>query len=415
MTDRARGTTYDWPAFIRDNIGELADAQSLQVEIRDDLTDTVQTGFPQDLSGTIVHDGVGMYHVPWAIPVDQELGLYYAYWTGTVDGVAVAGVDTLNVVLPGTIDASLEGPGFSYLTPERLRTLRLGVSWTNWSDLELAELIADASAEANAYCNVPLEGSFSFLGGTVTEEHTWRLPDHPYDPGQTRIYPRVANVISVDEVQLQLSANTYQTIPASSFVVNNLEGWVELSALVLAPGIFGISFFIFPLAALERPMVRLGVTYGKTWEHANERLYPIAEGSRTYQAPDGFWTAAAPELAGAGVSVSPDDYTIDRASGQVTFAEGAVPDAPVTANYVTRLDRDVARATGLICGFMANRTTGPSKLLIGGATSIKAGEISISRNVPGRSLREGSVIEDLAHDVPGAARLLNGHRFMRIA
>jgi hypothetical protein len=290
---------------------------------------------------------------------------------------------------------------------------RLGVNLSAWSDLELAELISEATEEVHAYCNVPLEGNFSFLGGTVQEEHTWRLPDNPYDPGQTRIYPRVRDLITVDEVQLQLSANTFQTIPTSAFVVNNLEGWIELSALVLSPGIFGISFFIFPLAALERPMVRITVTHGKTFEWT-ERMYPIAVDSLTYQAPDGFWVDdPAPVITGNGVTIASSGYDIDYDSGQVTF--DTTPAAPVVAAYTTRLDRAFALATGHIAAFLASKSSGPGKLLLGGATSVKAGEISITRNIPGRSIAAGSVIEDLAHDVPAAARILNGHRFIRIA
>ena len=289
------------------------------------------------------------------------------------------------------------------------------MSWTGWSDLELAELINDASAEVHAYCNVPLEGSFSFLGGSVAEEHTWRLPDNPFDTGQTRIYPRVMNIVSVDSVQLQLSANTFQTIPASSFVVNNVEGWLELSALVLNPGIFGISFFIFPLAALEKPVVRVNLTYGKKWDRVRERMYPIESGGRIYQAPDGFWLND-PEITGAGIEIDPGDYTIDRASGQVTFTEETdLPLAPVVVSYTTRLDREIAKAAGFICRFLASKTRGPGRLLLGGAATVKAGEISISRAMPRGIVGGGNVIEDLAHDVPEAARMLNGHRFFRIA
>jgi len=155
------------------------------------------------------------------------------------------------------------------------------------------------------------------------------------------------------------------------------------------------------------------LTYGKTWQRVNERMYPIADGSLTYQAPDGFWTSSAPVLAGAGVEVDSSDYTVDRDSGQVTF--DVTPTAPVTATYVTRVDREIAKATGFISRYLASKTRGPGRLLLGGAATVKAGEISISRAIPRGIVGGGNVIEDLAHDVPEAARMLNGHRFFRIA
>lgn len=410
MPNVARGTTYNWPAYVRDGLGALSDPQELQVEVRD-ANNIVQAGFPQDLSGTIVQDGTGQYHVPWVIPVDQALGEYRAYWTGSLDGRPLAGVDMITVVLTATEPD--DTPGMSYLTPERLRTLRVGVDFSSWSDLELAELITDAGVEIHSYCLAPLEGDFSFLGGTVTEEHTWRLPDHPFDGGQTRIYPRHWPVIEVTEVRMQLSANTYQTIPVSSFVKNDVERWIELSALVLTPGVFGISFFIFPLVALDRPVLRVTLDYGKTWERT-ERLYQVGD-SLTYQAPDGFWTTSVPTVTADGVTVDSGLYSVDRSSGQITFLdENDVPAGTMVISYVTRLDRDIAKAAGAICGFLGARQTGPGRLLIGGVSRVRAGEVELSRGSTA-TRSSGTLIEDLAHDVPAAARALNGHRFWRIA
>lgn len=409
MPNVARGTTHDWPAYTRNGSGTLTDPTELQVEVLD-ANDVVQAGFPQDLSGTIVHDATGQYHVPWAIPPNQLAGVYHANWTGVLDGGPISGTDEITVVLPGSVNVESSG-GSSYLTPERLKTQR-GVSWVGWSDLELAELISEAGAEIHAYCNVPLEGQFSFLGGQVTEEHTWRLPDHPFDGGQTRIYPRVWPVVEVLEVSMQLSSNTYQPIPIDAFVKNDVERWIELSALVLTPGVFGISFFVFPLVALNRPILRVTMTHGRTWERT-ERMYPVAEGSLTYQAPDGFWTSSTVTISDDDTIVDPGDYAVDAPSGQVTFVNPPV--GRVSASYSTFLARDIAKASSIICNYVAARLGGPGRLLLGGATNVKVGEISISRTVPRGIVGGGDVIEDLAHDVPAAARLLNAYRFWRIA
>jgi hypothetical protein len=101
VTQVARGSTYTWTATVRDGNRDLADAADLTFTIADPDGDEL-TGFPEAIP-PIVRDSLGEYHYDWAIPAGQELGTYNADWAGTVDGLAIGGSDSVEVIDAGTI------------------------------------------------------------------------------------------------------------------------------------------------------------------------------------------------------------------------------------------------------------------------------------------------------------------------
>jgi len=109
----AQGGTYTWTATIRDGNGDLADCADLALTIADPDGE-VLTGFPVS---SFVHVGLGEYTYEWDVSSTAQLGVYDADWSGTVDGLAVGGSDSVEVVEAGSIT-----DGLTYATPLDLQT-----------------------------------------------------------------------------------------------------------------------------------------------------------------------------------------------------------------------------------------------------------------------------------------------------
>jgi len=115
MANVAQGGTYIWTATIRDGNGDLADCADLALTIADPNGDEL-AGFPV-VAPAIVRLSLGEYSYEWDVASDAVLGVYDADWAGTVDGLAVGGSDSIEVVVAGTITS-----GLSYATRLDLRT-----------------------------------------------------------------------------------------------------------------------------------------------------------------------------------------------------------------------------------------------------------------------------------------------------
>jgi hypothetical protein len=300
----------------------------------------------------------------------------------------------------------------SYITPDRFKTMRTGAKTDGIPDIELAEVIADASAIADAYCNVPTTPvPHSFLGGSIVgEEHIWKYPDNVWDPGTRRIYLFHAPVRQVTAVTLAVAADATASLPPEQFVVNNQERWIEVTSLAIASnsGLFGVTGWIVPLGGLSDPVARVDYSYGDIFSSIDERAYAVDDTNLTFQTANGFWlvdndhevTVTANDL-----DVTPD--STDRETGRVTFA--SAPDLPVRVSYSYRCKPDVARATGHITAALLSASKRQSQLG-GGVTQLRVGEIMIQRHAPAKE-----VAQYLDQAVPEAALLLAGHRFWWMA
>jgi len=105
MANVAQGGTYTWTATIRDGNGDLADCADLALTIADPDGDEL-AGFPVE-APDIVRNGLGEYQYEWDVSVGADLGIYDADWSGTVDGLAVGGSDSVQVVQAGSITEGL--------------------------------------------------------------------------------------------------------------------------------------------------------------------------------------------------------------------------------------------------------------------------------------------------------------------
>lgn len=386
--------------------GDPADATVLSVTVLDPL-EAIVPGFPIDLAG-LVHDGTGAYHYDWIVDSMQPVGTYKAVWLGaTVDG-PVTGEEEWIISLPGTIGFGTAGPiPDAYLSPGRYGLMRQGSKLP--SDIEMVNVLQEASAMVDAYCVVPRE--FTFFGGTVTnEEHRWRYPLTNTDVGQRRLYPlRKPLLEPIISLQIEVSAGAFAELPASSLVVNTIENWVEVTSLALASssGLFGVTGWVVPIGGLANPLALLSYNYGKAYAATDRKLVLTSvAGGKTFQAPHGSWTSDTVVVRANGTVVDPAGahaYTVDLEDGWVVFT-GTVPTGILTVSYVHLLPREIPLATAMIASHLLGDAALRAKGMQGLA-QVKAGEISLSK---GRAMPTGA---DLDVTVPDAALLLAGYRF----
>jgi hypothetical protein len=139
MANVAQGGTYIWTATIRDGNGALADCADLALTIADPNGDEL-AGFPVT-APAIVHLGLGEYTYEWDVAALADLGVYDADWSGTVDGLAVGGSDSVQVVQAGSIASE----GLTYATLLDLQTTlqRTGVDDEEWITSQAEAALVD--------------------------------------------------------------------------------------------------------------------------------------------------------------------------------------------------------------------------------------------------------------------------------
>lgn len=303
-----------------------------------------------------------------------------------------------------------------YLTPDRLRTMKTGASLSGYSDLELADLIAEASAIVDAFCNLPLTPKpGSLRGGVVVgEQHRWDYSLYGWDQGTRRVFPFNTPIRSVQQLRLLVAAGAVAEIPSNTLVINNTERWVEVTALAIASnsGLFGVTGWIVPIGGLNNPMAELDYTYGNILDETDERAYPIATGEkRIFQVGHGFWVVDddhTPTVTADGTLVDDSDYTLDPEVGRVTF--NADQTGVVRVTYSHELDRNVPSATAYVCAHLSGVSKGRERGLGAGVNKIRVGEITIDRSMSAKEA--GSLLEQA---VPEAALLLTGHRIIWVS
>jgi hypothetical protein len=137
----AQGGTHLWTATIRDGNGDLADCPDLALMLADPDGNTV-AGFPVE-APAVVRTGLGEYEYEWAVGALADLGVYDADWSGTVDGLAVGGSDSVQVVQPGSIFTRAQ----SYATLVDLQTSlqRAGTDDDQWVIDQMETALVDAT------------------------------------------------------------------------------------------------------------------------------------------------------------------------------------------------------------------------------------------------------------------------------
>jgi hypothetical protein len=298
--------------------------------------------------------------------------------------------------------------------------MRHGAKLTGFSDLDLAELLGDAKAVVDSYCNMPIGGSF--LGGIVVgEQRPWKYPTAPVgEVGSRRVFPRLRPVQSVQGLRLVVGSEASASLPVDSLVIEQKRNFVEVTSasIVGSSGLFGVTGWVVPFGGLQQPIAEIDYTYGWSFD-ADDRLYPVGESVNILQAPNGHWIEDAedpPMILIGGVEltryVDPDadplvaNYVIDYEEGRVTLTDD--PEGTVRAVYRHKLPREIVSASSLVAADLL----GASKLVAKGMSGVRrltAGEISIERESASR------LGQSLDVTLPHAALMLAGFRYWSMA
>lgn len=288
-----------------------------------------------------------------------------------------------------------------YVTPERFRTMGLGIDLTNIDDVEIRSALARASATVESYCNVPLiPQRHDFRGGTITAEmHEWTIDQYERSVHPLRFWPWHQPVRTVTSFRIYSTPNVYTEISDDEVFINNSAGFIEASSLKLTQyGIFG-SGVITALVGLWNPQAVVSYTYGYRFAVSRETLEPTD--AALYRAQNQWWDEDATTTVYKNGVEQTTDFTIDYDEGTVTFDDPLAATDVVTCDYTYKLPWQIAHAVGIIAADDLGETQLRSRGMAG-VDTLTVGEITIRRSAaPGQRGGTATVVA-----VPQAAQNL---------
>jgi hypothetical protein len=300
-----------------------------------------------------------------------------------------------------------------YLTPERFKTMGLGVDLSDVEDVAVRSAITRATAQINAACAVPrVPQAHDFRGGIITgERHDWVI-DQYERPHPNRVYLNHWPIKSVERIDIWSDNHNRISIDVSQVVINNSGGYIEISSLLLTQyGVFGVG--IVPYIGLFNPIVEVDYTYRHEFSVVDEIADPVD--ARTYQTQSQFWLAGAPVTVKIdGTVVSASDYAVNAKEGWIVFDTNQAADIEVTVSYTFTLPWEVSQACAIIVADDLGESDLRSKGMAGlDQIRVRSGggaEVELRRQrQSGESGKEGSLMDDMPD---AAARLLYGFSFI---
>jgi len=249
----------------------------------------------------------------------------------------------------------------------------LGVALDDLESFEIRSKLLAASAKVDSVCNVPrMPQPYSFRGGTITDEIQYWNPGNFYYPMQRQFFLRHKPVKEVTSLRVYVTNTQYQSFPVEELVVGP-TGILEIASIALSPyGIFGGA--VVPNLGVGKPIAKISYTYGYQFISAEEILDPTD--ALTYSAQNQFWDDSDVAVSVDGALADPDDYTVDRTEGAITF--NSAPDGVVQATYGYTLPYDIAQATGMLAAANMAEVDLYAKGL-GSARRLRVGEIEVDR------------------------------------
>jgi len=266
-----------------------------------------------------------------------------------------------------------------YVTPERFKTMGLGVDLDDVEDFELRATLSRASARVNTLCAAPnLPQPHDFRGGTVTDEqHPFRLGYGPFEGAQREVFLFHWPVRTVGTLRVDLTNTQYISFTDDQLYVRNKS--VEIISLAMTVnGLFGSA--LVPIIGLREPRCLVDYVYGYEIVVSEEQI--DATDGLMYRAQNQFWTAADVVLK-VGGAVQSTGFTIDRVEGTVTFDAPQAANSVVTVSYVTKLPPEIAMATALLAAASFSEREDRSRGM-SGLRRLTVGEITLERDVAPR-------------------------------
>lgn len=288
----------------------------------------------------------------------------------------------------------------AYLSTNRYLSGGYGIDTTGYTRASLRNILVRATTSVNRYCGAPSQPqAFDFRGGVVTgEQHQWPYVDRLLmAAGSRRVYLNQRPVQTVTQFVLRMAKNyTYTIDPATSLVVNSIEGYAEVVAL--APNIIGY----FPIGwnfGLWNPIAEVDYTYGWTFDVVGDECE--AETTKLFTASHGNWSATAPIVYIDNVVVAPGDYNINTDDGSVLFDTAPTPGTTVTVDYTYTLPDAISQATGIIATALIAESRVAQRGMIG-LQSLRVAEVAITALQPGQMTSRNGVT------IPASAASLLG-------
>ena len=210
MSRVAQGGTETLDALIRDGNGDLSDCSDLSLTITDPDGD-VLAGFPVE-APAIVRDSLGNYHFVWEVGGAATLGVYDIDWAGTVDGLAIGGSDSIEVVLAGSIDPDPIPPFLAYATVEDVK------QELSFEETDQRVLTRIESALVGTTDRLIQEIGFDFFKHPDTGTQTWFV-----DSDAGRLIHAHDGIVSVSLIRVRSSrTQDWEELEGTDY---DLEAW----------------------------------------------------------------------------------------------------------------------------------------------------------------------------------------------
>lgn len=272
----------------------------------------------------------------------------------------------------------------TYMTPSQLRARDYGIDLTDYTDAQLAAILARSAADLHTYTAAPqLPQPHDFRGGTITgETHTWAVIPYEREPTR-RVFLYHRPVLEITTSRIYSTKTQYVEFSPTELYYEPAEGWYEpASANLTSYGLWGAA--MAPFIGLTQPHSYTDYSYGYRIARS-ERLH-YSDTGWLWRATTGSWSTAAgdePVVDVNGVTRPPADYTIDYIEGTVQFIQNYPVDGDtVDAEYVTTLHPDIAEAQGMIsAGRIAER---PFAAAMGGLRRLTVAELTMERGTNAR-------------------------------
>mgnify|MGYP001358247632 CR=1 FL=1 len=262
----------------------------------------------------------------------------------------------------------------SYITPARYRTMGLGIDLSAKTDVELASVLAAASAEVNRYCNVPRDHDFRG-GSALAEEHPWEV-GNTYKRPSGKLWPYHRPLKEVTLVRIHVTKQQYIDYTGGMLFWNKQLSYIQPIAAPITTALITS----IPPWLIEPPVAYIDYTYGWSFKEIRERLYP--DGSKTYRGVNQFWIANTVHVFVNNVEANntpTPTFTLDLSEGTVTFL-GVQSEADVIeVSYEFPLPFEVQAATGIVTSEMLGYANINASGLTG-LSGIKVEEIELRQS-----------------------------------
>lgn len=231
-----------------------------------------------------------------------------------------------------------------YLTPQQVRAGATGINWTLSSNALLADMIAQAEGDIDAYMGFAEDDSLGFLPGERTEKQPWSTKSF-------RVYPRCMPVpiraLSAFSIVVSQSAGdgspVQAPVPLNQVIVNNDLGYCEVISTTVT--VYGFVPVLLDLAVSE-PFVSMTYTAGYSIPKLGFPIYDKGD-DLTFHSfiPNWDTVAQTPIVYVNGAVQDPSTYTVNALSGVVTFKADQDPFNDVSVDFTHVIPDIVCKAT----------------------------------------------------------------------